>query len=122
MESWKLTWTKLVAFNATNVDAIKSALPGVYRISYKADDDNYYVFYVGQAEDIKQRLHEHLLPSETNICIRNRVEKGNCAFRYAEITKDYIRNAAEQQMFKHYQPSCNEKEPSGRDDVTVNLT
>jgi len=38
------------------------------------------------------------------------------------MPKSYIRDAAERQMYKQYEPSCNEKEPDGRDDVKVNLT
>ena len=122
MESWTLTWTRLAPLNEAAVTALEDNMPGVYRFSYKADDGNTYVFYVGKAEDIKRRLLEHLSSSEPNVCIRNYLGTKTCFFRYAKVTKDYIRAAAEKQLFKHFAPSCNEKEPEGRDDVTVNLT
>ncbi|OFX11240.1 MAG: hypothetical protein A3G22_05950 [Alphaproteobacteria bacterium RIFCSPLOWO2_12_FULL_40_11] len=122
MESWTLTWTKLTGLSNSSVTALAGNLAGVYRFSYLAEDGNYYIFYVGQTEDIKKRLLEHLSSSETNVCIKNYLSSKKCFFRYAKITKDYIRNAAEKQMYKQYEPSCNEKEPSGRDDVKVNLT
>jgi len=123
MENWILTWTKLTSLDEKSVEALPNDLPGVYRLSYKADDANYYVFYVGKAEDIKTRLLQHLSPNENNVCIKNYLSTKGCFFRYAKITKAaYIREAAERQMYKQYEPTCNEKEPEGRDDVKVNLT
>lgn len=122
MENWKLIWTKLTAASETAARAIGDNLAGVYRLSYLADDGSYYIFYVGQSEDIKKRLLEHLSSNEKNVCIKNYLTTKKCFFRYAKITKAYIRDAAERQMYKQYEPSCNEKEPDGRDDVKVNLT
>lgn len=122
MENWALTWTKLTELTETSIKTIADNLPGVYRLSYKADDGNYYIFYVGQAEDLKKRLLEHLSSSENNACIRNYLNTKTCFFRYAKVTKSNIRNAAERQMYKQYEPSCNEKEPEGSDDIKVNLT
>ena len=121
MENWTLTWTKLTLLSKGNVDAINAKLSGVYRLSYKSNDGNYYVFYVGKAEGITQRLSEHMTDSEINVCIKNQISTKDCYFRYAIVTKDYIREAAEKQMYKQYEPSCNEKVPEGRDDVKVNL-
>lgn len=121
MENWKLTWTKLSELNEDSIKSLLDNLSGVYRFSYyKEDDKNYYVFYVGQSKDIKKRFLEHLSENEENVCIRNFLTE-KCFFRYAKITKDYIRNAAERQMYKHYVPLCNSVEPEGRDDVRVNL-
>lgn len=123
MENWTLTWTRLTGLSKSSVEALANNLPGVYRLSYKkAEDGNYYIFYIGQSEDIKQRLLEHLSLGEENVCIRNYIASKDCFFRYAKITQSYIRDAAERQVYKQYEPSCNEKEPKGRDDVKVNLT
>ena len=122
MENWKLIWTKLTPASDIAVKAIGDNLAGVYRLSYLADDDSYYIFYVDQSEDIKKRLLEHLSSNEKNVCIKNYLTTKKCFFRYAKITKAYIRDAAEKQMYKQYEPSCNEKEPDGRDDVRVNLS
>lgn len=120
MENWTLTWTKLIPLNKKSVDSVASGLSGAYRMSYKSNDGNYYVFYVGKAEDIKQRLSEHL-SSETNDCIKNRFDNYDCFFRYAIVEDERVRAATEKQMFKQYQPLCNEKEPEGPDDIKVNL-
>lgn len=122
MENWTLTWTKLTELIESSIRGLGDNLPGAYRLSYKADDGNYYVFYVGKSEDIKKRLLEHVSSEEKNVCIKNYLSTKKCFFRYAQITKEHIRDAAERQMYKQYEPSCNEKEPQGRDDVRVNLT
>lgn len=122
MESWVLTWTKLTQLNSQSINSIPSGTSGVYRLSYKSEDGNYYVFYIGKATDIKSRLTEHISTEEQNICIKNYKSSKNCYFRYAIITKDYIRAAAEKQMYQQYQPVCNNLLPEGSDDVKVNLS
>lgn len=120
MEKWKINWSILKSLNAVEVNSIPEKLPGVYRLSYKAEDEKTYVFYVGQAVDIKTRLKQHFEESE-NICIKNYTSSKSCYFRFAIIRRDYVRNAVERLAYKKYRPSCNEKEPEGSEDVFVNL-
>lgn len=122
MENWELTWTKLVLFNKESIESLPNDLPGVYRLSYEADDGDRYVFYVGQSENIRDRLLEHLSSDEENVCIKNYLSTKKCFFRYAEISEASIRNATERQTYKHYEPACNDKEPEGRDDIKLNLS
>jgi excinuclease UvrABC nuclease subunit len=122
MENWTLTWTKLTKLNEPLIKELKDGIPGVYRLSYKAAEDNYYVFYVGQADDIKQRLLQHISSYETNECIKDHFRTKECFFRYAKIIKDYIRDATERKVYKEYGPKCNYQEPQGRLDINVNLT
>ena len=121
METWNLKWTKLVSLSESSIEQLPDNTAGVYRLSYKAKDGDFYVFYVGQAKDIKTRLQEHLSSNEKNHCISLYIGKDNCYFRYATITEEYVRDAAELQMYNHYQPSCNELEPEGREDIKINL-
>lgn len=121
MEKWTLTWTKLARLDDTTLSSLSDRIPGVYRLSYKADDGNYYVFYIGQAEDIKVRLQQHLSSSESNVCIKNYCATKSCFFRFSKITQADLRNAVEKIMYKHYQPACNITEPEGRNDIEVNL-
>ncbi|MDP2934378.1 MAG: hypothetical protein Q8N59_01235 [bacterium] len=121
MENWKLIWTKLEIMNEVGVKQLPDNLPGVYRLSYEAEDGNRYVFYVGRTQGIKEWLLQHL-SSEENICIKNYLSTKKCFFRYAKVTEIYIQEAAEKQMYKRYEPICNIKEPESRDDIKVNLT
>ncbi|MBA7561151.1 hypothetical protein ES708_02786 [subsurface metagenome] len=125
MENWTLIWTKLEKFTSEVVNQLRNNIPGVYRLSYKHQDGNYYVFYIGQSGDsqgIKERLSQHFLESEPNVCISNYLKKEKCYFRYAHITNKEVRNATERQVYNIYQPTCNEIQPNGRDDIQVNLS
>ncbi|MFH2142963.1 MAG: GIY-YIG nuclease family protein [Bacteroidota bacterium] len=121
METWTLTWTKLTPLNATEIEKISTDTSGVYRLSYKHEDGNYYVFYIGKSTDIRKRLLEHIADSEPNLGIKKFYSSYECFFRYAIVKDEYVRNGAEKQLFLHYHPSCNDVEPSGRDDINVNF-
>jgi len=122
MENWTLTWTKLTALTEGIINSIPTDKSGVYRLSYKSNDGNYYVFYVGQAEDIKKRLLEHLSVYEENECIKDHLRTKECFFRYAVITRKNVRDATERAAYREYKPSCNYQEPSGSDTIQVNLS
>lgn len=120
MEEWKLVWIRLTPINEAS--SLPEGIAGAYRLSYKHEDGNYYVFYVGQAQDIRERLLQHQGPSETNPGIKAYLSSKQCFFRYATIAEGYVRDAIEKQAYKYYQPECNETMPQGRDDVKGNLS
>jgi len=121
METWTLTWTKLAPINTAST--LLDNIPGVYRLSYKNDEDgNYYVFYVGCSEDIKKQILDLISDDGTNVCIKNYIKTKECVFRYAQIGEEYVRKAITKQAFNYYQPSCNSQPPEGRSDVEGNLT
>jgi len=119
MENWTLVWTKLTEFNETNIKSIPEE-PGVYRFSYKKDD-KYYVFYVGQSDNIRKKFLEHMSPIESNEEIKSYIAEKKCYFKYAKVTEEDIRKAVERQLYKHFDPKGNKIMPDGRDDVTVNI-
>jgi len=80
------------------------------------------VFYVGQADDLRGRILQHIQDSEENTCIKTYFVSKPCFFRYAKATSPDVRDAAEKQMYKRYKPRCNERDPGGREDIEVNLT
>lgn len=120
MEEWTLSWARLTPIEEAS--SLNDNIPGVYRLSFRHDDGNYYVFYIGQAEDIKQRLLQHQSSSEANPGIKAYLISKQCFFRYAKITQSHVRDAIERQAYKYYQPRCNETLPQGRDDIKGNLT
>ena len=122
MENWKLTWTKRTALTEEIINNIPTNKSGIYRLTYKSNDGNYYVFYVGQAEDIRQRLLDHLSVSEENECIKDHLRTKECFFRYTVITRKAVRDATERLAFLEYKPTCNYQEPVGNDNILVNLT
>ena len=104
-----------------SVKELSFGIGGVYRLSYKSSGGNYLVFYVGQAEDIRKRLIQHLSASEMNECMKNYLRAEDCFFRYAKITRQHLRDVTERKVYREYGPKCNYQEPLGRLDVDVNL-
>ena len=119
MENWTLSWSKLIPLDLTNINNLDDNIEGVYRLS-KQEGDKVFVFYVGKGK-IKDRLKKHIDISEENEKIKAIVNNGKCFFRYSIITREEVRQSAEKKMYKVYQPSCNLVEPTGRDDINVNL-
>jgi hypothetical protein len=122
MESVILKWTPLIEFSEENINNIVEKLSGAYRLSYKDEsDNNYYVFYVGDTTDIKNTLLNHL-KDENKTCIALLVKTKKCAFRYSEIKEEQLRKSTTKQAYEHYKPSCNEIDPEGDINITVNLS
>lgn len=96
-----------------NEEQIKRVVPekgGIYRLSNTEG-----VFYVGQSDNLRRRLLEHLSDNEKNTCIK---EKLNFAvrFRFALVNGEKERLHAESYMYYHFKKekecTCNDKEPS----------
>ena len=69
--------------------------------------EDYYVFYVGQSDDLKKRLAEHLSTSEPNSCIEKYIKDYSCYFRFIELSTQRERDAVEQEEIAKYNPVCN---------------
>lgn len=104
-----LTFSSLLRYDATVVRRDCPERPGVYRLCYRASDDKYYVFYVGQAGDLRDRLLDHLQDSEPNGCIRQAVRTNECAFQYVIVSSQTDRDRIEREQIREYRPKCNDK-------------
>jgi excinuclease UvrABC nuclease subunit len=110
-----VNWSTLQYLSSNNAPA--SA--GVYLLYASISGGN--PFYVGQAADLKQRLQAHQSPSETNPCIKRRVQNGNCAYRYATVSRQSDRDGIEKYLYDYYKkPECNDRDPGGTP-IPVNL-
>ena len=109
----QLDWSKLIPLTYKEIQKI-TASSGVYRLSYTPDNgDNYYVFYVGKADNLKDRLLQHIGNLEDNTCIKDYIRKYSCSFKIAEISDAKIMANIERQLFSKFTPRCNFKEPEG---------
>ena len=121
MSKIQITWSKLIPLEKEKIDEI-GGVGGVYRISKKADDGNYYVFFVGSSEDIKEKLLSHRFEKETNLRLKSYLEQeADFVFRYAVIREKSTQEAIEKQMYKHYLPEFNIEEPKSSLDIEANL-
>jgi len=99
-------WSNRYSYTEENVQKHAPLTAGVYRLIYKSDDD-YYVFYVGQSNNLNRRLLEHLSSSETDSCIKRHLRDYNCFFRFIEISSQDERNRVEREQIEKYNPNCN---------------
>jgi len=97
----KLEWSARVHCTAEEIDKQVPAEPGVYRISHKSWE-TYNVAYVGQAENLKEKLKQHLLPSEPNSRLRDRFQYYACAVIYAIVRNQADRNGAERALYDRW--------------------
>lgn len=107
----QLKWTERISLTQSGVDRIK-AIAGVYRlINYSRADDKYYVYYVGQADDLNNRLSQHLSGNETNECCQKYLDNYTCYFRAAAISGQADRDGAEVALYNKFEPTCVERIP-----------
>lgn len=121
MSQISLTWSKLTPLNKEQIDQLNN-VAGVYRFSKKADDGQYYVFFVGSADNIGEKLTEHLSSNEKNEKLKNFLnQSGDFVFRYAIVEEKNIQQAIEKQMYKYYLPEYNLEEPESTLEIETNL-
>ena len=112
----QLEWKGYYSYNAENLDKVPSDA-GVYKISVKLKNERLKPFYVGQANDLKDRLSDHLQDYEPNDCVKKHVRDYICHFKYALVSRQSDRDGAERALYQHYKPECNDPDaiPSGPD-------
>ena len=99
-------WTDRYKYSEENVNAHIPQVGGVYRLLYHSEN-KYYVFYVGQTDNLKRRLFEHINTSEPDECIKKHIVNHSCYFRYLEVNSQPERDRIEGQQINEYNPSCN---------------
>jgi len=112
-------WSRLIDLNEGNVRLSVPRSAGVYLLCVKMKDGKWRCFYTGQAENLEERLLQHVSLSETNQCIRGRARSQVCGMYFARVENERDRNGAEKYLYDYYSPECNLKDPGGIP-ITVN--
>jgi hypothetical protein len=99
-------WTGRFSYDADNVNSQAPLRGGVYRLVYYSNE-KFYVFFVGQSNNLRNKLNEHLNSSEQNACIKECLSKYPCFFRYVEVDDSLERDRIEGQQISEFHPSCN---------------
>jgi predicted GIY-YIG superfamily endonuclease len=119
----KLEWVGYHKYFKANVDTAiaEEKKAGVYKLSLELENGNLKPFYVGQTDDLKKRLNEHLLDSEQNECIKKKLNNYICYFKFAFLSQKEERDGAEKALYENYTPDCNDKDaiPS-EPDIEIN--
>lgn len=124
MPQINLTWISLTKLDIDNISKINNNIHGVFRLSYKHKDGNIYVFFVGGGNNIKEELKK-LLEKEKdkdNECISSHLRSFECYFRYAELKQTEYINSVLGELYKFYQPACNEPIETNGNNIQINVT
>ena len=101
MSNWSLKYE----YTEDKVNKVVPKQAGVYMLMY--DSTKYYVFYVGQANNLERRLLEHLYDSEPDLCIKRHLREHTCYCMWLEVSSQSERDKLEQALISKYKPSCN---------------
>jgi len=96
----KIRWSDFSAFNDNNLEDAPSKA-GVYLLWMKLTRDDWRLFYVGEADSIKQTLRRHLSCQETNFELKRKLRNCVTGFEYsvqpdAEVRAGVLKFLAEQ--------------------------
>jgi len=107
----KLVWTEKIDLTTSGVSTIRE-VAGVYRLGYYTPATNEYkVYYVGQAANLKTRLTNHLPGNEENSCCIKHLTNYKCYFKAAGVSTQSDRDACERALYDRFNPPCVEKVP-----------
>ncbi|MCL6450151.1 MAG: GIY-YIG nuclease family protein [Acetobacteraceae bacterium] len=81
--------------------------PGVYRLYVRTAYHELKVFYVGQSEDLRRRLREHIGPDEANACIRRKLDLP-CEYDFTVVRGESERREREAELVRAIHPECNQ--------------
>ena len=104
-------WDQKKPMNEASVTNYVQGKPGVYGLFEEATSPTYYLRYVGQSDDLRNRLLQHLAESEPNPCIKRLVRGGPCTFGFVYVDTQTQRDAIEKAYIERWNPDCNRKIP-----------
>lgn len=107
----ELTWSDLFSYTIANIEKYVRMRGGVYMISLQ-NSDRYIPIYVGQSQDLRERLLEHETTFEDNDCLADYIEHAVLVFRYCYVSAAN-RDNVEYTLCSKYDPECNDEIPSG---------
>src|SRR2546427_8009320 len=103
------TWTDYAEYAESNVRSSVEQKSGVYRMAVIGTDGNHHPFYVGQSQDLRGRLLQHLSPAETNSCLKTKLARAKCYFRFAYVPLQVERDSEEKSLIQQFEPECNKQ-------------
>ncbi len=117
----EIAWSRIMLFNANEVTHEAEAKPGVYRLSTKLADGELYVFYVGEADNLRDTLFTHLGDDEADGCIKKYVKYNICYLKFAYVPEQMQRKGVFKYVYDKFKPECNKAPPPGIP-IEVNLS
>ena len=109
----ELQWSSFhTPYTEAEVRKFVPIFSGVYLLWVKYKSGKWECFYVGRAQNLEQRLLDHLGDDEPDKCIKNNVQY-RCGFYWAEVSTEPNRIGVEKALFDYYRTECNDVDPGG---------
>ncbi len=86
---------------------------GVYLLWVRMKSRKWRCFFAGAADNLEERLLQHLSPKEENRCIAEQVSDYVCGFEYARVDGPRERQGVLKFLYDRYLPDCCAEDPGG---------
>ena len=116
----QVKWSTFKRLTEDNIRRYAPTSAGVYLLWVQLESEKWRCYYVGQAQDLEDRLLAHISDNERNDCIKDHVSKYINGYEYAKVAKQTDRGGVEKFLYDHFKPECNKIDPGGTP-IEVNL-
>jgi excinuclease UvrABC nuclease subunit len=105
----EIQWSSFYMLTKENIRKYVPLSAGIYLLFAKPGSQTWICYYVGQADDLGNRLFEHLSDIEPDPCLKQKMTAS--AFRYTEIAAKRDRSGVERFLYDRFKPECNKTVP-----------
>ena len=116
----KIDWSFFQRLTEDNINKYVTTSAGVYLLWVQLKSDKWKCYYVGQAQNLEERLLAHISSNEPNNCIKENVSKYISGYELAKVGKQSDRDGIEKFLYDQFNPECNKSDPGGTP-IQVNL-
>lgn len=118
-----LNWSSPRRYMREDIQRFSTEKAGIYLIYAERANAYKQLVYVGQADNIKTRLLEHISENEKNEILKRILSHEVCYYSYAEVPLPNKRNSIENFIYNKCHPEANINRPPTQDGSTeVNIT
>jgi len=101
-ETFQMKWSTCYPYTLNNVRIYAPTSRGIYRLLIKNR-----IFYIGQSENLQNRLLEHRQAREGNRRLKKYLQNYSCFFRFTELDTASDLSQTERDQILKYKPFCN---------------
>lgn len=103
-----LKWVGYYKLAKSNIDSYVPVNAGIYRIGIGLKNGDIKVIYVGQTENLEDRMFQYFNQDTDNKCLLGHLKEHVCYFKVAKVEIQADRDAGERALYDKYKPDCND--------------
>jgi len=93
---------------------------GIYILWVEVKGEKWRCIFVGQAQDIRTGLLQHMTNNEENERLKENVKEFVCGFQYALVEKQSDKDGMEKYLYEYNNPECNNTPPDVKQ-IEINI-